>query len=59
MTTVTLSMPATAAVEAAPRKRNLLARVMTAVMEARMRQAAREIARVQHLLPQIEIGKID
>ena len=59
MTTVTMSMPATATVEAAPRKRGLLARVMTAMMEARMRQAEREIVRVQHLLPQIEIGKID
>jgi hypothetical protein len=59
MTSATLSMPATVTVESAPRKRGAFARFIHAITEARMRQAEREIARVRHLLPQIEIGKID
>ena len=59
MTSATLSIPATGTVESTPRKRSLFARFIHAVTEARMRQAEREIARVRHLLPQIEIGKID
>jgi hypothetical protein len=52
-------MPATVTVESAPRKRGAFARFIHAITEARMRQAEREIARVRHLLPQIEIGKTD
>jgi hypothetical protein len=52
-------MPAAVTVESVPRKRGAFARFIHAVTEARMRQAEREIARVRHLLPQIEIGKID
>lgn len=47
----TVTVPATAAKVAAP-KQNLFARAWAAFVEGRMRQAEREIALRQHLLPE-------
>jgi hypothetical protein len=51
MTTATLRFSTPISVSR-PAKRNLLARWYDAVMEARMRQALREIAMRQHLVPE-------
>jgi hypothetical protein len=50
MTSATLSMPATVTAETAPRKSGFFARLSAAIIEARMRQVEREIARYQHLI---------
>ena len=51
MTSATLSLPTGATVGAAPRKRGFFARLMTAIVEARMRQVEREVERYKHLIP--------
>jgi hypothetical protein len=52
MTTATLRLSSPIAAAAAPAKKGLLARFYTALMEARMRAAMREIAMRKHLVPE-------
>ncbi len=54
MTSATLSLPTTVTVETAPRKTSFFARVMTAIVAARMRQVERDIARYKHLIRDIK-----
>jgi hypothetical protein len=55
MTSATLSLPTAVTVETTPRKTGFFARLMAAIVAARMRQAERDIARYKHLIPQYEI----
>ena len=50
MATITYGT-ATPSAAAAPKRKSFFARVMDALMEARFRQAEREIARFRHLMP--------
>jgi len=54
MTPATLSLPTTGTVETAPRKTGFFARLMAAMIAARMRQAERDIARYKHLIREIK-----
>jgi hypothetical protein len=59
MTSATMSLPTaatgeTVTVEAAPRKSGFFARLMAALIAARMRQAERDIARYKHLIREIK-----
>jgi hypothetical protein len=55
MTSATLSLPTAVTVETAPRKSSFFARVMAAIIAARMRQAERDVARYKHLFPNIKV----
>ena len=52
MTTATLRLSSPVSAASGPAKKGLFARIYTAMMEARMRAAMREIAMRQHLVPE-------
>ena len=52
MTTATLPLPTRLSAAQSKPKKGLLARVFDAMVEARMRQAVREIAHHRHLVPE-------
>jgi hypothetical protein len=52
MTTATLRLSSPISAAAGPAKKGLFTRIYNALMEARMRQAMREIAMRRHLVPE-------
>ena len=55
--TITATPTAAIAVAAAPKRAGFFKRMLDAMIEARMRQAAYELNRYRHLIPQDEVAK--
>lgn len=57
MATATITVTPVATAATAPKRAGFFKRVLDAMIEARMRQAAYELNRYRHLIPQDEVAK--